>query len=340
MLPATIVTGFLGSGKTTLLNRLLLDSRLARSLVVINELGEVGIDHLIVAAPAENVRLLSSGCLCCRIRGELVETLAGAWRARQSGAVPAFERVLIETSGLADPVPIAHTLVNDASVGKFLHLDAIITVIDALYGASQLVHHDEARKQVAVADLVLHSKTDLASPADSAEVRAAIAQLNPLAEQLTVRELDPQRLFALRRQPFTILQAKAKHSIGIRSFVLSHDEPVSKTALAVWLSMLASFKGADLLRVKGIANVEGEPYVIDVVQSVIHEPFRLGRWPAADRRTAIVFIVRNLQRKAVERTFSAFAMADTLPATAGLDAEAYARFRAAAETFVTSGAFP
>jgi G3E family GTPase len=340
MLPATIVTGFLGSGKTTLLNRLLLDARLARSLVVINELGEVGIDHLIVAAPAENVRLLSSGCLCCRIGGELVETLAGAWRARQSGAVPAFERVLIETSGLADPVPIAHTLVNDASVGKFLHLESIITVIDALYGASQLVHHDEARKQVAVADLVLHSKTDLAAPADSAEVRAAIAQLNPLAEQLTVSELDPQRLFALRRQPFTILQAKAKHSIGIRSFVLSHDEPVSKTALATWLSMLASFKGADLLRVKGIANVEGEPYVIDVVQSVIHEPFRLGSWPAADRRTAIVFIVRNLERKAIERTFSAFAMADTLPATGGLDAEAYARFRAAAETFVTSGAFP
>jgi G3E family GTPase len=330
MVPATIVTGFLGSGKTTLLNRLLRDSRLARSLVVINEFGEVGIDHLIVAAPAENVRLLSSGCLCCRIRGELVETLAEAWNARQTGAIPAFERVLIETSGLADPVPIVYTLSNEQN----FRLNGVVTVVDALYGAAQLERHDEARKQVAVADLVLHSKSDLATPADSAEVGAAVARLNPLAEQLLASVLDPQRLFMLRRRPFTMFHPTAKHSAGIRSFVLSLDRPVSRSALATWLSMLASFKGADLLRVKGIANVEGEPHMIDVVQSVIHEPFGLERWPAADRRTRIVFIVRNLEREAIERTFCAFAMADTLPATAGLDPEAYARFRAAAETFV------
>ena len=340
MVPATIITGFLGSGKTTLLNRLLRHVAFRHSLIIINEFGEVGIDHLIVAAPAANVRLLANGCLCCEMRGELVETLDACLRMRGTGELARFERVLIETSGLADPVPIVHSLVSEPALAGAYRLDSILTVVDALHGASQVCAHDEARKQVALADTVLLSKTDLATGSEVAETKGAVRQINPGAAILMAGAAvsDPCALLAahpLAKLPAIVAKEPTHGTLrdGIATFGFTVERPASVAGLSTWLSMLASFKAEHLLRVKGIVNVENQPFVIDLVQSVIHEPLPLERWPSADQRTRLVFIVRDLRREAIERTLCAFDLGDRLPATRGFDPAAYVRFAEAAKRF-------
>jgi G3E family GTPase len=334
MLPATVITGFLGSGKTTLLNRLLRDPALAGSLVIVNEFGEIGIDHLVIAAPAENVRLLSSGCMCCEVRGELAATLAEVWREKEAGQLPGFERIFIETSGLADPVPIVQSIAADAT----LELDCVVTVADALHAAYQLGEHEEARKQVALADILLLSKVDIADAAEIEEARSALAGINAAAELIPAARgaIDPQRLLGarVRRRDIPELpHGETAHTHGIRTFALTLAAPVSDVGLATWLNMLASFKAAHLLRVKGIVDVAGEPWLVDVVQSVVHEPQRLDAWPGPERGTRLVFIVRELTRETLEQTFAAFALGD-LPETKCFDAAAYGRFRAVANRFL------
>jgi len=343
MLSATVITGFLGSGKTTLLNLLLCHANLKNSMVLINEFGEVGIDHLIVSAPAENLRLLANGCMCCQIRGELVDTLNDIYVRRKRKKLPAFDRLLIETTGLADPVPIIQSLVNDKVLARSYRLDSVITVVDALYGVSQLENHVQARKQVAVADVLVLSKTDLAAPGELPELERALERINGAAELLAVCEagLDPERLFSARLQgrratPITLRDARHgdAHLDGIHTFAVSFEAPVSSVGLATWLSMLASFKAVGLLRVKGIVNVESRPYVIDVVQSVIHEPVELETWPGSERCSRIVFIVRGIERRTIQGTLRAFALGDSLPATPEFDPAAYGLFCEVAKHFI------
>ena len=349
MLPTIIITGFLGSGKTTLLNRLLKHSACKNSLVVINEFGEIGIDHFTVSIPTENVRLLANGCMCCQTKGELADTLAEVSLKRDVGQLPPFDRVMIETTGLADPVPIVETLVNHAHLGRIYHLNRVIAVIDAVHFYSQLNNHDEARKQVAVADMLLLSKTDLVDPAELSVLDATVRQINPGAEMFRVSHgaVDPRQLLNdsvaashdIKRWLGSVErghdeQERHLHGQGISTFSASLEEPISGAGLATWLSMLASLKGPQLLRVKGLVNVGGEPFIIDIVQSVVHQPFKLDAWPTADKRSRIVFIGRALTREAIERTFSAFSMGDSLPHTARFDPEAYARFRTVADKFI------
>ena len=257
---------------------------------------------------------------------------------------------MIETTGLADPVPIVQAIVNDDHLSRVYRLDCVIAVIDAVHLYSQLSSHDEARKQVAVADILLLSKMDLVDPAELAELNAAVKRINAGAEILPVAHgaIDPHRLLDVSAgaaprdiarwlegmQEDSEVQARHPHTDGIRTFSASFEAPISKAGLATWLSMLASFKGLQLLRVKGIVNVAGEPYIVDVVQSVVHEPRKLEAWPTADGRTRIVFIVRGLMREAIEKTFSAFAMGDSLPDTRQFDPSAYARFRKVADQFI------
>ncbi len=349
-LPVSIITGFLGSGKTTLLNRLLQHPGLKNSLVIINEFGEVGIDHLLVSTPTENTRLLNNGCLCCAVRGEFVETLAQAARDRRDGKVPPFDRILIETTGLADPVPIVQTIVSDEELSRIYRLDSVIGLVDAVHALSQLDANAEAVKQVAVADLLLLTKTDLADAATVRDVEARVAGINAGAE-ITPSingDVEPQRLFGR-----STLSARGDADIArwlgqpaaregmtytprgheVVTFTLYHDEPATKSGLATWLSMLAGFKGPQLLRVKGLINVGGEPVVIHAVQTVIHEPIQLAAWPSEDRRSRIVFIVRGLARDALSRTLAAFSMPD-FTSTPQLDPAAYSRFLEAAKRFM------
>ena len=353
MLPVTLITGFLGSGKTTLLNFLLKHAALKNSLVVINEFGEIAIDHLIVSAPAENVRLLSNGCMCCQVRGELVDTLNDVAQKRRRGELSPFERILIETSGLADPVPILQTIVTDDRLSLLLHLDAVITVIDAIHVLRQLSVQDEIRKQIAVADLLLVSKTDLPSAATLPELELVVRRINGGAEILPVTHgaIDPTCLLGLsaapRRdrsllrwvegaRPSGSADGHGLHAGDIQTFSLFLEEPVSKPGLIMWLSMLAHFRGAQLLRVKGIVNVVGKPHIIHAVQTVIHEPIQLDAWPTADERTRIVFIVRGLDRGAISKTLEVFGIADSLDNSPGarIDPAAYALFRETARHFI------
>ena len=345
MIPATVITGFLGSGKTTLLNRLLRQPEARNSLVVINEFGEIGIDDLVVSIPAENVRLLANGCLCCETRGELAGTLARAWLQRGRAGVPRFERLWIETSGLADPVPIVSTIVSDERLGGAYRLERVAAVVDAVHAHAQLARHEEARKQVVIADVVVLGKTDLVDARELPELRAAIGRINPGAgiEVAPHGAIEPRKLLAAasREDVATWLERidRARggldhaHRSGIGAFCMGLERPVPSAGLATWLSMLASLRGPQLLRVKGIVDVEGDPYVIDVVQSVVHAPRRLAAWPAPGRGTRLVFIVRGLSREDVESTFAAFSL-DALPRAPGFDAAAYARFRQVADRFI------
>jgi G3E family GTPase len=350
-LPVSIITGFLGSGKTTLLNRLLQDPAMAGAAVIINEFGEIGLDHLLIATPSENTVLLSSGCICCTVRGDLVDTLRGLDRDRGRN-LPPFDRVLIETTGLADPVPIVQSVVVDERLAPKYQLDSVITLVDAVNGAAQLDSQPESRKQAAVADRLLLTKTDLANPVTVAALEARLAQLNPGAEirRATRGEVPPTSLFGamitpedcagdiarwLREGEYRRVerqQAAGMHDDGIRACSIVLEQPVTRAGLTAWLTALASLRGAELLRVKGLLNVEGEPVAVHAVQTLIHEPVTLKDWPDAERRSRLVFITRGMDRAAVESTLGVLGWTSDVPASGGVpkpDPQAYARFLAA-----------
>jgi len=362
--PVAVITGFLGSGKTTLLNRLLQRPEMAGAAVIINEFGEIGLDHLLIATPSENTVLLSSGCLCCTVRGDLVETLADLYRKRRDGVVPAFDRVIVETTGLADPAPIIQTLVTDPELAPLFTLDSVVTLVDAVNGAQQLDAHPESVKQAALADRVLITKTDIAAAAEVRALENRLARMNPGAELHTVvrGEVEPAALFGagvsdarapaekvkrwLRDAEFAHAESEAahhhhhgghdvnRHDEHIRAFCVRLDTPVSGAGLEMWLNMLAALRGAKLLRVKGLLDVDGTPVVIHAVQTLIHEPVELARWPDEDRRSRLVFITRDMAREEIEATLPML----TLRPPAGerartLDPETYAQFLAAAKSF-------
>ena len=358
--PVSVITGYLGSGKTTLLNCLLRAPGMARAAVIINEFGETGLDHLLVTAPTENTVLLANGCLCCTIRGDLVETLAGLLGERAAGKI-AFDRVLVETSGLADPVPILRTLASDELIAPRVRPGAVITVADGVNGCGQLDECPESVKQAAIADCVLVSKTDLATAGEVARLRARLARINPGAaiHEAVRGDIAPERVFGAAldagasgegverwlneaayatpaRSASHRRGARARHLEGIRSFALRREGEVTAAGLMAWLNLLAALKGRNLLRVKGLVNVEGMPYAIHAVQSVIHEPIALESWPSADRDSRIVFITRDLDRARVEATLPALELdARKRVEGAALDPEAYARFLRAAAAFRT-----
>lgn len=348
-IPVTVLTGFLGSGKTTLLSKLLAKPGMDRVAVIINEFGEVGLDHLLVARPSENVTLLSSGCLCCSIRGDLVMTLDDLLARSRRGEIPEFTRVVVETSGLADPAPIVHAVIADAQTAAEYRLDGVITTVDAVNGESSLDRHYESVKQAAIADSLLLTKADLTEPAARERLAARLGRLNRRARQLEVRhgEVEPGVLFDISPSGREIADwldlvehsaggganphlAHGPHDAAINTFSLVYDGPIREAGLDLWMDMLGVYRGPDLLRVKGLLNVEERPVVINGVQHVFHSPVTLAEWPSADRRSRIVFITRGLARGDLERTLSAFGFA--LPAP-GLSRAGYARFVEAMKNF-------
>lgn len=385
-LPISVLTGFLGSGKTTLLSRLIRDPAMARTAVIINEFGEVGLDHLLVSKADENTVLMDSGCLCCTIRSDLSDTLRDLYLRRNKGEVPEFDRVVIETTGLADPAPILHTLMTDPLIASRFRLDGVVTTIDAVHGMGQLDNHEESLKQAAVADRVVLTKTDLADKATVDALRRRLHDLNPGAVHVDAQTDNalPVLLFdAGLYNPETKsldvqrwLKAEAydgghdhdhhhdhdhghcdhdhghchhdhdhghdhhthdhahghdhshcdhdhghcdhdhgehghhhhdvnRHNDKITSFVIKADKPLPWDNLVTFFETVAKAKGDNILRVKGLLNVEEaeRPIVIHGVQHLFHPPVQLDAWPTDDHSTRIVFIVKDLTRPVVQTLF-------------------------------------
>jgi G3E family GTPase len=326
-LPVTLITGFLGSGKTTLLGRLLRHPGMNRAAVIINEYGDVPLDHELVASSSEQMTLLSNGCLCCTLRTDLQETLRELFVKRRAGEVIDFDRVFVETTGLADPIPVLHTLQTDGLLGAQYRLNGVVTVVDAVNGMGQLDGQPEAVKQAAVADRIVVSKTDLAGEGAAARLIDRVRAMNSYAEVKTAvnGEVDPAWLAAIapgrataseeeleRWLPRVIdavraMPTQSPHDAGIESFCLWFDKPFTWPRLNAALQTLTALRGPDLLRMKGIVHVEGEPgpVVIQGAQHVFHPPVALAPGPRTDPRSRIVFIVRNIPRASIESLFNA-----------------------------------
>ena len=308
-LPITLLTGFLGSGKTTLLNRLLQHPQMARTAVVINEFGSVGIDDALVRASSDDVTLLGNGCLCCNTRSDLQNALRNLVAERAHGRLPPFTRVLIETSGLADPGPILQTFATDRALGGEFHVEVVVAVVDAVGGLDTLAWSAEARKQIILADRLVISKTDLAKAQAVKRLTARLAALNPHAAVHTAIDGDLEARCLLEADAAAAgraslrlgFVAEAEHSDGIASFVLTDDAPLSWDAFARSMETLIALRGPDLLRVKGLLNVAGcrGPVVVHVVQHLAHPPVELAAWPDADRASRLVFITRGISEKQV-----------------------------------------
>lgn len=333
--PVTVITGFLGAGKTTLLNRLLKDPALADTAVIINEFGEVALDHLLVDYIGDNMVLLQSGCLCCTMRGDLVDSLEQLLRDLDNGRCQ-FGRVLLETTGLADPAPVLQTAMAHPYLVKRFRLDGVVTVVDAVNGEATLDAHPEAVKQAAVADRIVLTKTDIADADQTAQVRERLRALNPAATILDAAngEATADRLLncglydPARKIPdvkkWLAAEAYAqhhehghhhhhhdinRHDEHIGSFVLTADQPIPAGTLDMFLELLRASHGAKLLRVKGIvqlAEMPDTPVVVHGVQHVFHPTARLERWPDDDHRTRLVFITRDLPERTVRELFEAF----------------------------------
>jgi len=313
--PVTIVTGFLGSGKTTLIRALLATPEGADTAVIVNEYGEVGIDDALLRASSDTTVLLGNGCVCCLMRSDLQETLRTLFADRSRGAVPSFRRVIIETSGLADPGPVLQTFASDRALGAEFHLQSLVGVIDAVSGAGNLARMEEARHQLALADRIVVTKSDLAPPvatdALAEQIRAVTAAPIGFARDGVI---DP----AFVLDEGLDLAARAAehehhhdhpHGDGLDSFTVLFDRPLAWPAFEQAMAVLTGLRGPDLLRVKGLVAVAGcrGPVVVHAVQHVAHRPVELEDWPTEDRRSRLVFITRDLGRAEVERLFAAVA---------------------------------
>lgn len=335
----SLLTGFLGSGKTTLLNHLLAHPEMDRTAVLINEFGEVGLDHLMVREIDKDVVLLKSGCICCTVQGELVDGLKELYMKRLAGRLPPFSRVIVETTGLADPLPIITCLMRDPLFKHAYVLDTLVTTVDAVYGSRQLDEHPEALRQAAVADRILLTKSDLADAGTMTRLRERLHGLNPGAQLIPAEfgRVPPRALFGtgvfdptgkspdvqrwLNQESYGVSEHDRDHAHGasadhaharidvnrhddhIASFCIVIDEPIAWDVFKAWYEELAEKEGDALLRVKGIVNIQGasSPFLVHCVQSTQHAPTPLASWPDADRRSRIVFITRDLPRATVEK---------------------------------------
>ncbi len=336
-IPLSIITGFLGSGKTTLLNQLLSDPDLINTAIIINEFGDVGIDHLLVETADEGIIELSDGCLCCTVRGDLVDTLLRLLKRQDEDPNTQINRIIVETTGLADPAPILHTIMAHPMLVDRIRLDGVITLVDAVNANNTLDAHEEAVKQIAMADRIIVSKRDLQlDNSNTTELIKRISRLNPAAPIVDAapnsvdgtsltnkifdcglydpasKSVDVERWLreeAIKPASHHHHHDVNRHDASIRAFTLTHDKPIEATAIQAFLDLLRSAHGPNLLRLKGIiqtAENPNRPVVIHAVQHLFHPPATLAQWPNDDHRTRMVIITKNLSQDFVERLFNAF----------------------------------
>ncbi|PZM09511.1 CobW family GTP-binding protein [Rhizobium tubonense] len=349
--PVTILTGFLGAGKSTLLNRILKDPDMRDAAVIINEFGDVGIDHLLVESSGDSIIELSDGCLCCTVRGELVDTLAMLMDNMQTGRIRPLKRVVIETTGLADPAPVMQAIMGNPIIATNFDLDGMVTVVDAVNGLQTLDNHEEARKQVAVADRLIVSKSEMDGAVPLAELEARLRSLNPRAPILDAGATEAGRASILVNGLYDPASKIAdvgrwlhdemaldahdhghhhghhdhehddhhhnqnahdvnRHDGSIRSFSIVESQPIDPMALEMFIDLLRSAHGEQLLRMKAIVALSDKPdrpVVLHGVQNIFHAPVRLPAWPdPSDRRTRMVIITKDLQESFVKDLFDAF----------------------------------
>ncbi len=306
--PLVVVTGFLGAGKTTLVRELLKTPQGADTLVIVNEFGEVGIDDALLKSGGDATILLGNGCLCCVLRSDLQRTLMDILAERARGEIVPFQQIILETSGLADPVPILQTLTADRGLASQLHVQAVVTVIDAVLGLKTLDATAEARRQVAVADRIVLTKTDLATSAQIADIEAELHAINPSLSiaRATHGVVSPDVILAdnaALTEPIYPPRERGRHTSDVESFALRFDKPLDWTAIELVLEMLARLRGPDILRAKGLLNVRGcqGPVVVHQVQHLTAKPVELERWPSEDRTSRLVFITRDIPRADIEQ---------------------------------------
>ena len=314
MMPLHLLSGFLGSGKTTLLRRMLDTPHLGDSAVLVNELGEIGLDHHLLRHIDGETVLLRSGCICCTVRDDLGAALKDLLTRRARGEIPAFARVVVESTGLADPVPILSTVATDPTLRHHFRIGRVVTTVDAVNATLQSRQQPEWAKQVAVADHIVITKTDIVS---SDALIGPLRAINPGAAMHSATDLDVGSLLTepeARAEaiawtpPPSRFTAEPAHEAGVHSFCLIFERPVDWVTLGIWLTMLLHAHGERVLRVKGLLDVAGaaHPVFINGVQHVMHQPLHLDNWPDGDRRSRLVFIVRDLPRALIERSARAF----------------------------------
>lgn len=334
--PLAVLTGFLGSGKTTLLNRLLSNPRLADTAVIINEFGDIPLDHHLVASQSDEVIVLANGCICCFTPNDLVEqSLGQIFRRRKNVDVPDFKRLIIETSGLADPERLLRTLLDTQFLSRFLWLDTVVTTVDALFAFQQIERHVQVGRQIRIADSLVITKSDIADRRKQSELRAMLSEINPTARQLTSIDgvVDIDALFSatffdelgdaslvgswVQRQRGELTSYRNEsaghhthedHVDGVDSIALMTNTPLNWREFDLWLTHVQREYGEKLLRIKGIVNVAGEsrPVVVHGVQSVLHVPVALAEWPDSDRRSRIVLIFRDMPGEIFNESWEAF----------------------------------
>lgn len=353
--PVLLVTGFLGSGKTTLVNRLLKTQAFARAAVVVNEYGEVSIDHVLVQAPRWRMRVIDSGCLCGHVHEEVASSLLDLHLKRRRQPGLDYDFVLVEMSGLADPVPVIQILTTDPHITTLYALRTVITVADGVHGAGHLDQHGESIKQAAVADTIVISKTDVADGATVDALAGRLAAVNPGARQFRVAQgdIEPEQILAqagfdlaarsdaargwLNDRSYAATVAPAAADPAISTFALTYDGEITLPGFVLWMNLLAGFRGAGLLRVKGIVNVEGKPYAVQAVQTIVGEPAPLEAWPDDDHRSRLVFITRGINADDIKRTFATFRFeGGRAPRNMIINPATYERFRETIELFRTS----
>ena len=335
-IPVTVITGFLGSGKTTLLSSILKKKEMQKTAVIINEFGEIGLDHALIEHTDENIVELQSGCICCTIQGDLNKTLIDLFDKMMNGKVSSFNRILIETTGLANPVPIIHTLMNSIELIRIYSLDGVITVVDSINGEKTLDLHEESLKQLALAEKIIISKTDIVDKDEIKSLVYRIKDINPVSQiifskfgNIPLEEIfglgayDPYKKSADVKNWLAAEKYKDKkhhhhhdvnrHNENIRAFSMMSENPVNMIAFSFFRDMITAALGANLLRMKGIVNIAGEerPAVIHGVQHIFHPVQWLETWPDNDRRTKLVFITQNIKKEQIEDFFRPLMGLDT-----------------------------
>lgn len=314
----SIVTGFLGSGKTTLLTNLLENEPRHKTAILVNEFGKVGLDHHLLRQIDEDTRLIRGGCLCCSVREDLVRELTDLLNRDQRGEMPGLERVVIETSGLADPAPILFTILSDPVLQHHYEIESVIVTVDAVNAGLHLAHHEETAKQIAVADRIVITKSDLAAEEDKKALVQELAQMNPAAQiafavygkaeaSLFSRQRDESAGMEARKQRLAAPQTHHRQE-SVQSLSLTFDRPIDWNAFGLWLSMLLHANGEKVLRVKGLLDVgEAGPVLLNGVQHVIHAPKHLPTWPReSEARSHLVFIMKDLESAALLSSLDAF----------------------------------